>query len=994
MIDSPYIYKFDPDGDSTAARVVRNVGNEKYVLELGCAYGVMTKALVEHNNCRVFGIEFDEKSAQHAKPYCEDLHILDIENSNWDKVFGDARFDVILAADVLEHLRDPRKCLVSLRKYLKPDGYIVLSIPNIAHNGIISELLIEDFRYRETGLLDSTHLRFWGAEGIRRLLSDTGFLISNLEMTRVEPELSEFADSWASLPEWFKTELRARPDGNVYQYIIKIFPKDSKADFELMPWSVNPTLISRDEIERRINEAEKKAEAIEQTVEVISNREVELNALVHQMVNSASWRMTRPLRFAARLVRYGITNQDSLRITQSLRYRYHNLMLPAPVKKLIRLAYNNIFRKFVRLHRSVLRVGQFHAPTIKPASKTIGLPDYILWGVIDWHFRHQRPQQLALALANTGRRVFYISPNFTDDERKGFEVEPLDSAGLLFQVKLFVKGAPVIYSSAPGVECVSQLRASIGEMLNWASSQQLISLVQHPFWQGVASVLPNSCLVYDCMDHHDGFDNNAESLLQLEKSLLQEAELTITTSTWLDSAVAPHAKQRALIRNAGDFDHFGSLPDSIYRDPQGRRIIGYYGAIAEWFDLDLVEAVARQNAECCVLLIGADTVNAKSRLGKLPNVTFTGEVPYCKLPHYLYSFDVCLLPFKVIPLTLATNPVKVYEFLGAGKPVVTVDLPEIAQFGDLVYATTSKDTFLAAVSKVLSLPEAASLFQQRKAFAKGQTWEHRAQALISHAESTNNDPKVSVIVVTYNNIDLTRECLSSLDEYSQYKNMEIIVVDNSSSDGTPDYLSEWVANGQNRRLILNDDNRGFAAANNQGLLVATGDYLVLLNNDTFVTPGWIRTMVRHFDRDKSIGLLGPVTNNIGNEAKIDITYADMDEMLVKSSAYTHRHIGKTYPLRTVAFFCVMMQRAIYERVGPLDEAFGRGFFEDDDYCRRIEQIGLRIVCAEDVFIHHHLSASFNKLKQVDRQKLFEDNKRIYEAKWGEWLPHTYRNNKS
>ncbi len=492
------------------------------------------------------------------------------------------------------------------------------------------------------------------------------------------------------------------------------------------------------------------------------------------------------------------------------------------------------------------------------------------------------------------------------------------------------------------------------------------------------------------MDHHEGFGNNAESLMQLEKQLLSDAELTITTSTWLDDAITPHAKHRALIRNAGEYGHFAKVPDSIYRDPQGRRVIGYYGAIAEWFDLNLVESVARQHPDCSVLLIGADTVNARSRLAKLPNVTFTGEVPYIQLPHYLHGFDVCLLPFKVIPLTLATNPVKAYEYLSAGKPVVAVDLPEMAQFEGLVYAAADKDAFLEAVRAVLCEPEPDAVVKTRKAFAQGQTWQHRGEALIQHAESSARDPKVSVVVVTYNNLDLTRACLSSLDERSEYERLEIIVVDNASSDGSPAFLSEWVAGGSNRKLILNDDNRGFAAANNQGLGIATGDYLVMLNNDTYVTPGWIRTMVRHLERDKTIGLIGPVTNNIGNEAKIDIEYESMEDMLLKSAAHTRRHIGQIYSLRTAAFFCVMMPRTTYERVGTLDEAFGRGFFEDDDYCRRIEQLSLRVVCAEDVFIHHHLSASFNKLKQQDRQKLFEENKKIYEAKWGEWVPHGYR----
>ena len=744
-------------------------------------------------------------------------------------------------------------------------------------------------------------------------------------------------------------------------------------------------------VERDAAVIERDAAVIERDAAVIE-RDAAVT-LCNLIKHSTSWRITQPFRFFARLARYGLTNEERQRLTQALRHRYHCLPLPTSAKRLSSFVYHKVFGKVLReVRRSVLQGSPFHTPSIKPAPNQQGLPDYIVWGVIDWHFRHQRPQQLALALAETGRRVFYISVNLVDDERAGFESEALDALGRLFQIRLFVKGAPSIYSETPNLEIVGQLRTSIGEVLDWADGKQLVSMVQHPFWCDVASVLPNSRLVYDCMDHHEGFGNTGETLVQLEKALFGKSDLTITTSAWLDQAVAEHTRHRALIRNAGEFAHFSSAPENIYRDPMGRRIIGYYGAIAEWFDLELVEAVAKHHPECCILLIGADTVNAKSRLGKLPNVKFIGEVPYNKLPYYLYSFDVCLLPFQVVPLTLATNPVKAYEYLSAGKPIVAVDLPEMAQFDGLMYVAADQAQFLNAVDQVLARPEPEDLIQRRKVFAEGQTWNHRAEVLIEHAESSANEARVSVIVVTYNNLKLTRACLASLDDHSQYDNMEIIVVDNASSDGSKDFLESWASAGANRKLILNDDNRGFAAANNQGLSIATGDFLVMLNNDTYVTPGWVRTLMGHLKRDKSIGLIGPITNNIGNEAKIDIHYADMSEMLVKSAAYTHRHIGQIYPLRTAAFFCVMMNRATYERVGPLDEAFGRGFFEDDDYCRRIEKLGLRVVCAEDVFIHHQLSASFDKLKQQERQKLFEENKKIYEAKWGEWVPHGYRKN--
>jgi len=739
----------------------------------------------------------------------------------------------------------------------------------------------------------------------------------------------------------------------------------------------------RAERDRQITERDRQITERDRQIAERDRQIAERDGRIQLMLNSRSWKLTRPLRVITRLVRHGLSNDDRRRITQILLDYYHRVPLPDPVKRFASFVYHGFRRK-------VFHPNRFCFPTIKPAARQKHVPDYIVWGVIPWHFRHQRPQQLSMELARTGRRVLYVSPNLVDDDRAGFQIDALDSLGLLFQIKLFAKGAPQIYSKAPTSPLVSQLRASIGEVLEWADCGRIVSLVQHPFWCDVASVLPNGNLVYDCMDHHEGFGGMCEDLVQFEKRLFSDSDLTITTSAWLNQSAAKHAQYRALIRNATDYGLFSQVPERPYRDPRGRRIIGYYGAIAEWLDLDLVVALAQQHPECSILMIGADTVNAKYRFENLPNITFIGEVPYRELPQYLHSFDVCLLPFKVGPLTLATNPVKVYEYLSAGKPVVATDLPEMANFDGLVHVAAKQREFVEKVSSILAAPESRDLIQRRKDFARGQTWSHRAEALIQQVESSDREARVSVIVVTYNNLELTRACLASIDEHSQYGNLEVIVVDNASSDGTKEFLERWASVDSNRKLILNENNLGFAAANNQGLNIATGDFLVMLNNDTYVTPGWVRTLVNHLKRDKTIGLIGPVTNNIGNEAKIDIAYTDMNEMVLKSAAYTRRHIGQLYPLRTAAFFCAMMKKETLARVGPLDEAFGRGWFEDDDYCRRVAQVGLRIVCAEDVFVHHHLSASFNNLAQQDRQQLFEENKKTYEAKWGVWIPHGYR----
>lgn len=707
--------------------------------------------------------------------------------------------------------------------------------------------------------------------------------------------------------------------------------------------------------------------------------------LLRRVLSSRSWRWTRPLRFFARLTRHGLDAEDGYRLRMWLRRFLRGVPgagarvaagpLPGPVST-------------SRPVQDLLSSEDVAALRVLPAPKG-SKPDVYLWAVIDWHFRVQRPQHLARALAENGHRVFYISNNFVDNPTPGFSIEPLDKDHRLYQVHLHLAGAPTIYAQIPTSEQSVQLARGLVLFAQWHGGNDAVSIVQHPYWTAFAGRWPATRVLYDCMDHHAGFANNTAGIVAEERRLVACSDLVVVTSQWLAQEIGRDNVPVALIRNATEFSHFNEPPPKVFADRAGRKVMGYYGAIADWFDLDLVRAVAERFPEHLVLLIGGDTAGASVSLADLDNVHCTGEVKYSELPYWLHGFDVCLLPFKVEPLTLATNPVKVYEYLSAGKPVVSVDLPEMVQFGNLVRVASTREAFGDAVADVLATPESPALVAARKAFAAQQTWAHRAEAL-DQALAAVRPPRVSVVVVTYNNLSYTRDCLDSLDRFSDWPELEIIVVDNASHDGTPEFLEQWAGEGASRQVILNPDNRGFAAANNQGLAQATGDYLVLLNNDTYVTRGWIRALIAHLRRDPGIGMVGPVTNNIGNEARIESAYRDMAGMAEFAADYTTRHAGRAFDIKNLAFFCVAMPRSTYQHIGPLDEAFGIGFFEDDDYCRRVQQAGLRCVCAEDVFIHHQLSASFDALKADQRQALFERNRRIYEAKWGPWQPHSYR----
>ncbi|MGV8941723.1 MAG: glycosyltransferase [Lysobacter sp.] len=705
------------------------------------------------------------------------------------------------------------------------------------------------------------------------------------------------------------------------------------------------------------------------------------------LVDSWSWRVTRPLRVARRLLTGRWAASDTEQVRNILR-KALSLVVGSRVRS--RVKGENLINSSGRIEMSSDSVS---AAADGLASVPPDLPDVFVWSVIDFHFRVQRPQHLARALAAKGHRVFYISVNFWDIDKEGFHLDPLDGCGRLYQVHLYLAGEPLIYSRMATPKQVKALHASLAELLAWTHTRSSISLVQHPYWIPLIRSIPNARVVYDCMDHHAGFDNNSPAVLNAERELIENSELVIVTSDWLKKEVEDAARETAVIRNASEFEFFKNPPSQVFQDSSGRKIIGYYGAIASWFDVELLQNVAQAHPDALVVLVGHDSTGIAAALADIRNVLLVGEVPYARLPYWLHSFDVCLLPFKIIPLTLATNPVKVYEYLAAGKSVVAVDLPEMAQFDGLIRTAVNSDAFIAAVSASLAVPASAELVANRQAFASRQTWAHRAAELDAVLDDLK-EPCISVVVLTYNNLAFTKACLKSIEVHSDYRNLEVIVVDNASSDGTVDFLAEWEAEnsagGHARRVILNQDNLGFAAGNNVGLAAATGDVLLMLNNDTFVTPGWVRTLHSHLKRNVQLGLVGPVTNNIGNEARIDISYVDMAQMVEQAGYYTRMHAGLAIPMQTLAFFCVMMPRAVYDSVGGLDEAFGLGFFEDDDYCRRVQQAGWQIECAEDVFVHHELSASFNQVGADKKKELFDRNKAMYESKWGLWKAHAYR----
>ena len=188
-------------------------------------------------------------------------------------------------------------------------------------------------------------------------------------------------------------------------------------------------------------------------------------------------------------------------------------------------------------------------------------------------------------------------------------------------------------------------------------------------------------------------------------------------------------------------------------------------------------------------------------------------------------------------------------------------------------------------------------------------------------------------------------------------------------------------------VISNGENRGFARAANQGLRQARGEIAVLLNDDTVVSPGWLSRLVRHLESDPRLGLVCPVTNEIGGDARVSVSYVTFDEMETFAVARARDHAGERRPTETIALFCAAAHSSTLAGVGFLDERYEVGMFEDDDLSLALRLRGMDLAVAEDAFVHHVGQASFGRLSDSEYLAIWEANRRRFETKWGKrWHP--------
>lgn len=314
MIKHRYAHEIDPNGGSAAARLARMVGPGLRVLELGTGPGTVTRIL-HSKGCKVTGVEMDPETLAMCAPFCERTLQANLEDPNWHASLAGEKFDVVLCADVLEHLRDHRPLLTLLPQFLNDTGCVLMSLPNATHLSVVASLMAGRFPYQSKGLLDNTHLRFFGRDDIDALLRECGLVWQRWETVLVEPAQAELSHYWNQLEAADQEFLRAKcADGMVYQHVVRSYPSHAAGqllklskDLEDQQSGYAQMLLEMESLRKDHAQAalawdqEKKAlqAQLQNTQATLGWTEEQLQnhrASLDEVLNSMSWKITKPLR--------------------------------------------------------------------------------------------------------------------------------------------------------------------------------------------------------------------------------------------------------------------------------------------------------------------------------------------------------------------------------------------------------------------------------------------------------------------------------------------------------------------------------------------------------------------------------------------------------------------------------------------------------------------------------------------------------------------------
>jgi len=375
-----------------------------------------------------------------------------------------------------------------------------------------------------------------------------------------------------------------------------------------------------------------------------------------------------------------------------------------------------------------------------------------IFSTVSWDFLWQRQHHVASELAKKGHSVVYFDdPVYVSSS---IFLKRIIAGNKLFEVKKITDNISVVVLYLPEFRGRlsgyknSFLRSNFKACMKKLSFVPDVSIFYSLDFVALIKTLETmrSKIAYDCVDDALSFvsseikrhlrpESAYSQYLNAEVLLIKSSSVCFATANLLYEKILKHNPKCVYLPNAMDFDHFNSAAKGIVtldelstlRHP----VIGFIGALYNWIDVDLICRIAEVHPEYSVLLVGPVAAES-NQLEKYSNIVTVGAKPYGILPSYLSNIDVCIIPFKLNDITLASNPIKMYEYLAAGKPVVSTALPEVVKVAsDLVYVGKDEVDFIKKIEMAtLELEHNnGSSVTARMNFARKNSWESRVEVM-------------------------------------------------------------------------------------------------------------------------------------------------------------------------------------------------------------------------------------------------------------------------
>lgn len=337
--------------------------------------------------------------------------------------------------------------------------------------------------------------------------------------------------------------------------------------------------------------------------------------------------------------------------------------------------------------------------------------------------------RMPTASATDASRIFRKLKSFTEPIR---EVEP--NIFVLNPFAIPAYGSPAIVAWNQRT-LLRQIKKAISKL----EMKDVVNMVFNPAAGMIAGKLDESELIYYCVDEYTAF-TGSEALKDIEEKLFRDADLVVVSAEKLYEDKKKFNANTHIIRHGTDWRHFRTAVDGELKIPADvanlpRPIIGFHGLLADWVDYELIKKTAEHFSQGSVVLVGKIAVDAEEKvqiLDGVPNVHFLGRKPYAELPAYCRAFDAAINPFVINDLTLAANPLKVREYLAAGLPVVSTDIPEVRVLADCLVGESHKD-FIAKIETALETPKPRKEVSDA---IRHESWEAKVEELRRLVENT------------------------------------------------------------------------------------------------------------------------------------------------------------------------------------------------------------------------------------------------------------------